>query len=121
MKDLRPKIKKVLLKTLKDFYSFGDYTIYEKDGYIRVKENDASDFSKRRGWDDEAVAWVPEYEHNDTFSFICEGGILWELLNPCYADYPLYKWETIIYKNFEEVGLMMTPYDSCNFEIEEDE
>ena len=42
-------------------------------------------------------------------------------LNPCYADYPIYKWETIIYKNFEEVGLMMTPYDSCNFEIEEDE
>lgn len=120
MKDLRPKIQSVLIKTLEDFYSFGDFTVYEKDGYIRVKENDASHFTKKRGWDDEAVAWIPEYEHNEYFSFICEGSILWQLLNPCLADYPLYKWEDIISQNFEKVGLMMTPYDSCNFIIEED-
>ena len=38
MKDLTPKIKKALLKTLKNYYSFGDYTVYEKDDHIRLKD-----------------------------------------------------------------------------------
>jgi len=119
MKDLRPKIKKVLIDTLKNYYAFGDYTVYEKDNEIRVKDNEASAFSIKRGWDDEVVAFVPEYDHEEAFCFTCDGGYLWDLMNPCSADYPDYEFEETIRKNFEKAGLFLEPYASWRFDITE--
>jgi hypothetical protein len=121
MKDLRPKIKKVLIKTLKAHFSFGDYTVYEKDDHIRLKENDASKLSKERGWDDVELCWIPPYEHNEAFSFLCDGGMLWDLMNPCDADYPNYEFEDIIQENFEKVGLFLEPHASWRFDISLDQ
>ena len=119
MKDLRPKIKKVLIDTLKNYYAFGDYTVYEKDNEIRVKDNEASALSIKRGWDDEVVAFVPEYDHEEAFCFTCDGGYLWDLMNPCSADYPDYEFEETIGKNFEKAGLFLEPYASWRFDITE--
>ena len=120
MKDLRPKIKKVLIKTLKDTYNFGDYTIYEKDDHIRRKNNDPSDLFRERGWDDEALCWIPPYDHNETFCFIALGTMV-DLMNPCYSDYPNYDFEDTISNNFEKVGLFLEPYSSGRFDISLDQ
>ena len=119
MKDLRSKIEKVLIKTLKDYYNFGDYTVYEKNGDIRVKDNEASAFSIKRGWDDEVLAHVPGYGREDAFCFTCDGGYLWDLMNPCLADYPNYEFEETIRKNFAKAGLFLEPYASWRFDITE--
>ena len=120
MKDLRPKIKKVLLETLKDTYNFGDYTIYEKDDHIMRKNNEADDFEIKRGWDDEALCWIPPFDHNEAFCFITQGEMV-DLMNPCYSDYPNYDFEDTISNNFEKVGLFLEPYSSGRFDISLDQ
>ena len=119
MKNLQPKIKKILLKTLKNYFDFGDYIIYEKDNEIRLKDNDASVLDIERGWDDELLATVPEKNHEGEFCFLCDGGYLWDLMNPCQADYPSYRFEEIIYANFKKAGLFLEPYASWRFDITE--
>ena len=135
MKDLTPKIKKALLKTLKNYYSFGDYTVYEKSGSksadfingkkcggisIRLKNNDADDFEIKRGWDDQQLCWIPPYDFNDKFSFIYADGYMKDLMNPCYADYPNYEFEDTIYDAFEKVGLRIEPDSMGRCDVYED-
>lgn len=119
MKDLRPKIIKVLINTLKEtVYSFDkDYTVYEKDGYIRVKHPNEFDL----GASDDELCWIPPYDHNEAFSFICDGGYLWDLMNPCEAEYPNYEFEDTIFNNFEKAGLWLEPYASYRFDVSLDQ
>ena len=56
MKNLQPKIKKILLKTLKNYLGSEDYIIYEKDNEIRLKNNDEYILTDL----DELLATVPE-------------------------------------------------------------
>ena len=115
MKNLQPKIKKILLKTLKNYLGSEDYIIYEKDNEIRLKNNDEYILTDL----DELLATVPEKNHEGEFCFLCDGGYLWDLMNPCQADYPSYKFEEIIYANFKKAGLFLEPYASWRFDITE--
>ena len=115
MKNLQPKIKKILLKTLKNYLGSEDYIIYEKDNEIRLKNNDEYILTDL----DELLATVPEKNHEGEFCFLCDGGYLWDLMNPCQADYPSYRFEEIIYANFKKAGLFLEPYASWRFDVTE--
>ena len=121
MKDLRPKIKKVLIETLDAMYGSSDYTVYEKDDHIRLKENNPDDFTKKRGWDDQELAMIPEYDHQDAFCFLCDGGMLWDLMNPSDADYPNCEFYETIRTNFEKAGLFLECHASWRFDISLDQ
>jgi hypothetical protein len=107
MANLKPKIEKVLVKTINEHFK-DFYKAYVENDKIMVKMIDP-DFVKEK-----ADEWfhVPKWEHQDDWCFMCDGGMGWELVNPCDAEYPDYEFEEKLDKNFQDAGLFCEPYAS---------
>ena len=113
MKNLKPKIEKVLVKSIEEWHSDLpelDAKVYIKDNKIKVKDI--------HGIDDEWF-FVPDYDHEGAWCFICDGGMGWSLMNPDESDYPSYEFEESVSKNFKEAGLFVEPYASWKFIVTE--
>jgi|TARA_R110000824_G_scaffold382125_1_gene575209 hypothetical protein len=108
MKNLKPKIEKVLVKTINDYAPFkGNYKAYMENNKVMVVDTDPEYEDKGEEW-----FFVPEYDHEEAYCFMCDGGYGWELVNPCEANYPSYDFEEDLDKNFKEAGLFCEPYSS---------
>ena len=107
MANLKPKIEKILVKTINE-HSKGFYKAYVENDKIMVKMTvpDLTDF--------EPEEWfhVPEWDHQEDWCFMCDGGTGWQMMNPCSADYPDYEFEEKLDKNFQDAGLFCEPYAS---------
>ena len=106
MKNLKPKIEKVLVKTINEHYDF--YKAYAENDKILVEWKDP-DMNKNGP---EEWFFVPDYDHEEEFCFTCDGGHGWDAMNPYDADYPDYDFEVKLDKNFEKAGLFCEPYAS---------
>jgi len=106
MKNLKPKIEKVLVKTINDHY--GCYKAYVEDNKVMVAHEDP-DLAKYGPYE---WFFVPEYEHEEAYCFMCDGGGGWDAVNPCEADYPDYEFEVRLDANFKAAGLFCEPYAS---------
>jgi len=109
MKNLKPKIEKVLVKTINDHFK-GIYKAEVYQSKIVVKDIADPEWTKKYG--KEEWFFVPEYDHEEAYCFKCDGGIGWDLVNPCEADYPDYKFEEKLDANFKAAGLFCEPYAS---------
>ena len=107
MTNLKPKIEKILVKTINE-HTEGFYKAYVENDKIMVKITDP-DFA-----DTKPEEWfhVPEWDHQEDWCFMCDGGTGWQLMNPCDADYPDYEFEGKLDKNFKDAGLFCEPYAS---------
>tara|TARA_A100001388_G_scaffold200272_1_gene151485 strand:+ start:1109 stop:1459 length:351 start_codon:yes stop_codon:yes gene_type:complete len=107
MKNLKPKIEKALIETIEKSGD-GFYKAYAEENKIMVKITD--ELFK----DDAPEEWfhVPEYEHEEAFCFTCDGGMGWEKMNPCDAEFPDYEFEEKLDEVFKSEGLFFEPYAS---------
>ena len=114
MKNLKPKIEKALVKTINERYADFYKAYVVKDKIVTecidpdLKENEQEEWF-----------FVPEYDHEEAFCFTCDGGPGWDKMNPTETDYPDYKFEEILDKNFKEAGLFYEPYASWKFVVTE--
>ena len=107
MKNLKPKIEKVLVNTIEEWHSDApelDAKVYIKDNKIKVKDE----------YDDEGWFFVPDYDHEEAWCFTCDGGMGWDYMNPDESGYG-YDFEELVSKNFKEAGLFVEPYASWKF------
>ena len=109
MKNLKPKIEKVLVKTINDHFK-GCYKAAAYEGKIVVRDLVNKELAKKYG--NEEWFFVPEYDHEEAYCFMCDDGYGWYLVNPCEADYPDYKFEEALDANFKAAGLFCEPYAS---------
>ena len=117
MKNLKPKIEKVLVKTINDYFE-GTYKAYMEDNKVMVTPDTVDpDFNK---YGPEEWFFVPEYDHEEAYCFMCDGGHGWDLVNPCEADYPSYDFEEELNKNFKKAGLFSEPYASWRHDVTEE-
>ena len=114
MKNLKPKIEKVLVKTINEHYDF--YKAYAENDKILVEWKDP-DMNKNGP---EEWFFVPDYDHEEEFCFTCDGGPGWDAMNPYDADYPDYDFEVKLDKNFEKAGLFCEAYASWKHCVVED-
>ena len=106
MKNLKPKIEKVLVKTINDHFK-GNYKAYVKNNKVMVE------YTNPVLAEDGPDEWffVPEYDHEEAYCFMCDGGTGWDLVNPDESGYA-YKFEEALDANFKAAGLFCEPYAS---------
>ena len=117
MKDLKPKIEKVLVKSIKEWFDSdvgGEIKVFVEDNKVRVKSDAPYGLSLDDDW-----FFVPDYDHEEAWCFTCDGGMGWSLMNPDESDYPSYEFEESVSKNFKEAGLFVEPYASWKFIVTE--
>ena len=108
MKNLKPKIEKVLVKTINDHFK-GYYKANAYEGKIAVRNIADPEWAKKYG--NEEWFFVPEYDHEEAYCFMCDGGTGWDLVNPDESGHG-YKFEEALDANFKAAGLFCEPYAS---------
>lgn len=115
MKNLKPKIEKVLVNTINQHYAdlYKAYLVKDKIMTEYIEED------LKQKWPPEQWFFVPEYDHEEEFCFTCDGGPGWDAMNPDESDYPCYGFEEALSKNMKEAGLFYEPYASWKFVVTE--
>ena len=108
MKNLKPKIEKVLVKTINDYFK-NIYKAAAYEGKIVVRDLVNKELAKKYG--NEEWFFVPEYDHEEAYCFMCDGGEGWDLVNPCESGLG-YGFEETLDANFKAAGLFCEPYAS---------
>tara|TARA_R110000796_G_C14233376_1_gene396270 strand:- start:33 stop:377 length:345 start_codon:yes stop_codon:yes gene_type:complete len=113
MKNLKPKIEKVLVKTINDY--FKDQRAYVENNKVMVEYTNP--VLAKYGPDE--WFFVPEYDHEEAYCFLCDGGPGWDYVNPCESDYG-YGFEEKLDENFKKAGLFSEPYASWRHDVTEE-
>jgi len=110
--NLKPKIEKVLIKSIKEWFDSdvgSEIRVFVEDNKVRVESDADYGLSLDDDW-----FFVPDYDHEEAWCFMCDGGMGWDYMNPDESGYSN-DFEESVSKNFKEAGLFVEPYASWKF------